>query len=412
MTSKDRTIIRDLAQRVAEIAAQPEQEVKRELWYAQSSLKPIRPLVFCSPEGSWVELLPNSALTCEGENARRVEQGLRLRIYAAEHFQDDQVCDNSYNVYHAVEISGWGVHQEYIHSGTERGAYVWEAPIKSRADLEKLRRPKAGHDEEASRRNLEFAQELLGDILEVRQKGPLWMSAGLIDQWTHLRGINQTFMDMSDDPEMVHAGMRFLMEGTLGLMEDLESQGLLTLNNGNDYCGSGAFGWTRELPSPGFNGQVRLRDLWGFADAQTMSLVSPAMHEEFVLSYQVPILERFGLNYYGCCEPLHLKLDMLKRHVPRLRRVSISPWADKRISAEKLGPDIIFGWKPNPAYVAAVEFDPELVRRDIRETVAICREHGCPLEMTIKDTHTCNWQPWRFDAWTRIAREEAERGAS
>ncbi len=140
-----------------------------------------------------------------------------------------------------------------------------------------------------------------------------------------------------------------------------------------------------------------------------MSEVGPRQHEEFVLRYQLPILERFGLNYYGCCEPLHLKLEMLKRQVPRLRRVSISPWADKRRSAELVGSDIIFGWKPNPAYLAAVTFDEELVRLDIRETVDICKEHGCCLEVTIKDTHTCNHQPNRFDRWTRIAMEEATR---
>jgi len=411
MTSKDRATLRGLARQIAEIAARPEQGEKRELWYAQSGLRPIRPVVFCSPEGSWVELLPDSALTCEEEDARQIERGLRMRLYAAQHFHDDQVCDDSYHVYYAIEVTDWGVRQEYLHSTTERGAYVWDAPIKTRADLEKLRKPRVTHNTEASKRNLEVGQDLFGDILQVKQKGHLPLSAGLVDQWTYLRGINQTFVDMSDDPDMVHAGMAFLMEGTLACLEELESQGLLTLNNGNDYCGSGSFGWTRELPSPGFGSRVRLIDLWGFADAQTMSLVSPAMHEEFVLRYQVPILERFGLNYYGCCEPLHLKLDMLKRHVPRLRRVSISPWADKRISAEKLGSGIVFCWKPNPAYVAAIQFDPELVRRDVRETIEICAQHGCPLEITIKDTHTCNHQPWRFDEWTRIAREECLRAA-
>ena len=227
----------------------------------------------------------------------------------------------------------------------------------------------------------------------------------------YLRGLQQVYRDLIEEPDLVHAGMKLLMEGTLEVFEELERQGLLTLNNGNDYCGSGALGWTRELPSPGFDGKVRLCDLWGFADAQSMSEVSPTMHEEFVLRYQVPLLGRFGLNYYGCCEPLHLKLGLLKRHVPRLRRVSISPWADKRQSAEQLGPHIIFGWKPNPAYLAGVSFDADLIRRDIRETIEICQANGCPLEITIKDTHTCNHQPWRFDEWTRIAMEESLRGA-
>lgn len=410
MTAKDRTIIRELAKRIAEIAARPQQAEKREIWYAESSLRPIRPPVYCSPEGSWVELLPPTSLACEDDGARAIEEGLRQRIYAAEHFRDDQVCEPTYTVRYAVEVSDWGVHQEYTYSSYERGAYVWDPPVKSQADLEKLRKPTVTYDAGTSRRRVEFAQELLGDILEVRQQGA-WMSAGLIDEWTLLRGINQTFLDMSDDPGMVHAGMQFLMEGTLACLEEFESQGLLTLNNGNHYCGSGSFGWTRDLPPPAFAGRPRLVDLWGFADAQTMSEVSPAMHEEFVLRYQLPILERFGLNYYGCCEPLHLKLDLLKRRVPRLRRVSISPWADKRKSAEQLGAEIIFGWKPNPAYLAGVEFDRELVRRDIRETAAICQEHGCVWEMTIKDTHTCNHQPWRFDEWTRIAMEESLRAA-
>ena len=411
MTKQDRAIVRELARKIAEIAARPEQDEKREIWYAQSSLKPVRPPVYCSPEGSWEELLPEEALECEERGAREIERGLRMRIYAAEHFHDDQVCEDVYHVPLAVHISDWGVHEEYRHSDTPRGAYVWDPPIKTRADLEKLRKPTVRHDEEESKRWLESAQELLGDILEVRQRMHLWLSAGLVDEWARLRGINQMFLDMSDDPELMHAGMRFLMEGRLGTMEELEARGLLSLNNGNHYCGSGSFGWTRELPSAGYNGKARLIDLWGFADAQTLSEVSPAMHEEFVLRYQLPILERFGLNYYGCCEPLHLKMDMLRRRVPRLRRVSVSPWADKRTSAEKLGPDVIFGWKPNPAYVAAVTFDGGAVRRDIRETIEICKEHGCALEMAIKDTHTCNHEPRRFDEWTRIAMEESLRSA-
>jgi hypothetical protein len=394
---------------VAEVAAQPEQHERAQRWYAQNALKPVRPLVFCSPEGSWVELLPAEVLQCEEDDARGIEHGLRLRLYAAEHFSDDQVCDSVFRVPRVVHNSGWGLGPEYTHPAEARGAYVWDPPIKTRADLEKIRTPTATYDPEATQRNLEVYQELFGDILEVRVHGGFWWALGLIDEWTFLRGITQTFWDMSDNPDLLHDGMRRLMEGKLAWLDELQKLGVLSLNNENNYVGSGGFGFSDQLPQPDFAGQVRLRDLWGFCEAQTMSEVSPAMHEEFVLQYQLPILERFGLNCYGCCEPLHLKLDMLKRRVPRLRRVSISPWADKRISAEALGPDIIFSWKPNPATLAAVEFDPEWVRRDIRETVAIAKQHGCVLEMVIKDTHTCNHQPWRFDEWCRIAMEEAER---
>ncbi len=411
MTPSDRTILRDLARRVAEVAAQPEQQARQERWYAQNALQPQRPLVYCSPEGSWQELLTAEDLKAESDEARGLEHGLRMRLYAADHFDDDQVCDNLFRVGPAVSNTGWGLGPEYQRPAEPRGAYVWDPPIKTRADIDKIQTPVAAHDPEASGRSLAYFQELFGDILQVRLHGGFWWALGLIDEWTFLRGITQTYWDMTQDPELLHAGMRRLMEGKLVWLEQLEGLGVLSLNNENNYVGSGGFGFSRQLPQPDFDGRVRLVDMWGFCEAQTMSEVSPAMHEEFVLQYQLPILERFGLNCYGCCEPLHLKLDLLRARVPRLRRVSISPWADKRLSAQKLGGDVIYSWKPNPATLAAVQFDPDWVRRDIRETVDIAREHGCVLEIIIKDTHTCNHEPWRFDQWNKIAKEEAERGA-
>jgi hypothetical protein len=409
MTAQDRTIIRDLAKRIAELAALPRQDERRRLWTDQNSLRRNRPLVYCSPEGSWVELLPHSVLQCEDDDARGLEYGLRVRIYADEHFAHDQVCDADFSVGRVVHNTGWGIGPEYIRSDMERGAYVWDPPVKTRADIDKIQIPQVTFDPEATERNLAYFQELLGDILNVRLHGGYWWALGLIDEWTNLRGITQTFWDMTQDPELLHAGMSRLLEGKLAWLDALEKLGVLSCNNGNDYVGSGGFGYTTELPASDFAGTVRLKDMWGFCEAQTMSEVSPAMHDEFVLHYQLPILERFGLNCYGCCEPLHRKLDMLKRQVPRMRRVSISPWADKRMSAEQLGPDIIFSWKPNPAALAGVEFDPEWVRSDIRETVEIANEYGCVLEMIIKDTHTCNHQPARFDDWCKIAMEEAMR---
>jgi hypothetical protein len=408
VTSKDRITLRDLAQRVAELAAQPEQAEKRQLWYAHNSLRAPRPLLFCSPEGSWIELLPEDSLTCEDPQAREIERALRMRIYCQDHFADDQVCDRSYRVRYAAAQPSWGLDPTFRYSETARGSYVWDPPIKTRADLDRLQTPTAVVDMEATQRRLSFHHDLFGDILDVQLHGNWWWSLGLVDEWARLRGITQMLLDMSDDPDLMHAGMARLLEGKLAWLESLENQGLLGLNNANDYVGSGGFGFTDELPRDGYDGTARLTDLWGFCEAQTFSEVGPARHEEFGLRYQLPILERFGLNCYGCCEPLHLKLDPLLRQVPRLRRVSISPWANKRLCAEQLGNRAIYSWKPNPAHLAAVDFDPDLVRRDLRETITLCREHGCSLEIILKDTHTCNHQPSRFDQWTWIAREEVE----
>ena len=409
ITQPDRLILRDLAKRVAEIAADPVQQERRDIWYAQNALQPIRPPVFVSPEGAWVELLTTDVLTCESDHARGIEMGLRRLIYPHEHFGDDQVVDAEFRVSCAVTNTQWGVGPDVRRPEAERGAYVWDAPIGTLDDIERIATPTAEHDPDESERRLAWYQELLGDILHVYLHGRWWWALGLIDEWTRLRGITQTFLDMSDNPEILHAGMRRLMEGKLAWLQRLEELGVLSLNNGNDYVGSGAFGYTDELPRDDFDGHVRLEDMWGFCEAQTMSEVSPAMHEEFVLPYQLPVLERFGLNCYGCCEPLDLKLDFLLAKIPRLRRVSISPWADVRRSAEALRGDVIFSWKPNPAPLAAVRFNEDAVRADIRETLQIAAEYGCAVEVVLKDTHTCNNAPERFDAWSRVALEEARR---
>ncbi len=193
----------------------------------------------------------------------------------------------------------------------------------------------------------------------------------------------------------------------MNIVNFLEGNGYLSLNNRNHYNDSGGIGYTDELPSSDFNGKhVRLCDLWGFGVAQELAWVSPEQHEEFLLNYQLPILERCGLNAYGCCESYENKFDMLKRRIPRLRRVSVSPWCDIEKAVDALKDKYIFSWKPNPAMVS-VNFNPEQIRKYIRRTLEVAK--GCVLEIIHKDTFTIAKEPERLEIWTRIAREEIER---
>ena len=59
------------------------------------------------------------------------------------------------------------------------------------------------------------------------------------------------------------------------------------------------------------------------------------MHKEFGLNYGIKWLSRFGLAYYGCCEPLHNKMEILAK-IPNLRKISISPWANIDEASEKM----------------------------------------------------------------------------
>jgi len=150
--------------------------------------------------------------------------------------------------------------------------------------------------------------------------------------------------------------------------------------------------------------------MWGHASTQIFVDVSPAMHEEFALQYESRLLNRFGLVSYGCCEPLHRKVDIARKHLPKLRRISMSPWVDVAMGAAAVGRDLIFSYKPNPAIMAGDTWDPEAVRTDLRRVLEATR--GCAVEILMKDLHTCHGQGERMADWTRVAAEVAEEFAA
>ncbi len=129
------------------------------------------------------------------------------------------------------------------------------------------------------------------------------------------------------------------------------------------------------------------------------------MFAEFIFPYQLPILERFGLNCYGCCEPLDKRWNVVAQ-IPNLRRVSMSPWADWAKMAEVLGGRYIFSLKPSPTDLAMDAFDEERIRTELREALQITRE--CRVEVIMKDNHTIRNDPSRVLRWVQIARDEAE----
>jgi hypothetical protein len=179
------------------------------------------------------------------------------------------------------------------------------------------------------------------------------------------------------------------------------------LNTGNGGVGPGGLGFSDELPQPDFDGvHVRSRDMWGHATTQIFADVSPAMHEEFALQYESRFLGRFGLAGYGCCEALHRKVDLIRKHLPNLRRISMSPWVDVAAGAQAMGKDLIFSYKPNPALMSAAVWDPDALRAELRDVLDKTR--GCAVEIIMKDLHTCRGKPHRMWDWTRIASEVAQ----
>ncbi|MHB9030097.1 MAG: hypothetical protein ACYC9O_15130 [Candidatus Latescibacterota bacterium] len=406
VSREDHTILRELAAKTAELAARPVEAEKRDLWYRHNALEPTRPLIFCDPENGWNEIIPERDLRCVGALAREWEMALRKEIFWGESMGDDRVIQPVFDIPYVYSETDWGMHETKT-GGLDGGSYVWDAPLKSYEDMDKLHVPVITVDYDATGRLLALAEETVGDFLTVRRTGKWWWTLGMTWTLVNLRGLEQIMLDTYDYPEHLKALMAFLSAGTLARLDFLEREGILSLNNDGTYVGSGGFGWTRELPQAGFDGeQVRTIDLWGFAESQETVTFSPAMFEEFIFPAQLPVLERFGLNCYGCCEPLDKRWHLAER-IPRLRRVSVSPWASVPDMAEKLGSRYIFSYKPNPTDLAVPVMDEERVRRNLRQVFETTRH--CRVEAIMKDNHTIGNNPENVKRWCRIAREEAER---
>jgi len=402
----DRSVLRNLAERIAEIAASEEMKETRELWKDHNMLKKTRPVVFCDPENGWNEIVTEAQMRCRGKIARRWEMDLRKEIFWGEVMGDDKPVEPYFDVPYTVSPDNWGV--EVVYHQTDRsGSYVWDNPIKDyKTDLKKLHSQEFKIDRETTNGCLHFAEDIFKDILTVQLKGIWWWSLGLTLPGAALRGLSNIFYDFIDHPDEIKELLSIISKGFIEKLDFLEQNNLLSLNNDGTYVGSGGYGFTDELPQPDFNGTVRCIDMWGFTESQETVNVSPEMYEEFIFPYEKPIMDRFGLTCYGCCEPLHSRWRAVKRH-HNLRRVSCSPWVDIEKMAAFLEDEYIFSMKPNPAILSEPEIDREAIRRDIRRAFAITRD--CRVEIIMKDNHTIGKRPENVVEWCRIAREEAER---
>ena len=402
----DRGILRGLALRVAAIAAEPIQRERAGLIKSLNELKPVRPVVLAFPEGGWNDLLPDSEMKCRDPLPRQWERALRMKIYQHEQIGSDVPVLDTFTVAPVYVMGDFGVTVHWDRPAN-RGAGKWDPPIKTRRDFEKLRWRQVGVDRAETQRQVELAAGIFGDILKVRVSGQPYWTMGLTMDLIYLRGLEQVMLDIYDDPRLLHDLMAFLRDSRMRELDTFEREGLLHLNNGpEDYVGSGGLGYTDQLPQKDFDGKARVKDLWGLCESQEFVGVGPEQFNEFALQYQLPVINRFGLVCYGCCEGLAQKVDLVKKHIPNLRRVSVSPWFDVETAARKLENRYVFSWKPNPALVCGPSVDWANVQAVTRHTLEATR--GCCVEMIMKDTHTFHGDKDRIRKWTEMCLRLAE----
>ncbi len=415
---RDREILRGLAKRWAAHAANPVMAERKRLWTAVHDLKPVRPMVLVET-ASVDGFVEAKELQCQDSFLRAAERHMRDAVRHADEVGDDIVLEPWFRFGWQLQMPDFGViveqHPAVMQDSSTSLGYTFNFPIKTPKDVGRLKKRTFGVDREKTERFRHLLEDAIGDILPVRvgNYDPFIADSGdegfcgnfffgLTWQIYRFIGNDGLLYWVYDAPETIHQLMRYMRDDRLALFDYLERCKLIVPNTDTQMAGPRAYGYVSELPGPDHEGPLALKQLWGWAESQETINISPAMYKEFVLPYLADLSSRFGLVYYGCCEPVHDRLSLIMEAIPNLRSVSVSGWSDLEKVAEMLGSRYVYSRKPTPALMSGANPPWDLARKDMEKTYAAAK-NGC-VEILFRDLYTVAGQRSRLAEWVSMTR--------
>lgn len=401
---QDEIILRKLAREYAIAAADERNWENRQLHTAVNDLKMIRPVVLIS-EIPFHELNFDGSLTlqCQDPVLRSAEEFLRKQLFQWKYFPADMILAPYFPVQKIMHSTGngWTVSEEILATDSKNHivSHEYHDLLADESALEQFHLPVVTYDKEATMAQYERIANAIGDILPVRLTGhnsyfSTW------DDIARYRGVTPLLMDLVERPEYTHQIVSKMTEYYISLSEQMEALGLYELEPLDIHCTSAL---NSTLPGEYDGGIVKRSQIWGRGMAQIFASVSKEMHEEFDIEYMKKIMEPFGLVYYGCCEPLDKKIDLIEK-LPHLRKISITPWADIDNAAEVIGNRYVIANKPNPASVAG-KLDEDALRAEIGRILDACKRNGCSFDMVLKDISSAGYNVNNLIRWEQIVME-------
>lgn len=393
MTQRDKEIVRELAKRYMEIATDEKQKKMNKRMLDTNDLKLVRPPVLMD-EIPWYQMNIDGELDClcEDKAAQKLELELRKALYRRKHFRADTLLLPYHRVPMSYDTTGIGIktQEEILRTdGTNNiVSHEYIDVLEDEESVNLIKIPTFTARPDKDERNMAFYTDLLGDTMPVKLCGRSFAYHAPWDQIARYRGMEPILYDFYDRPEHLHAIRQKFHEIMLAEMDFVEKQLHVDPVVANLHCTPG---YVSGLAEDGW------KATWLRTMAQGFSEISPEMHEEFELYYIMQIAHRFAYTYYGCCEPLDKKLDVIFK-IPNLRKVGVSPWANEEVMAERLGGNYVYARKPNPANVAMVT-DPEVIRAETEKTLKLCHKYGCPVEFVLKDISTVSNRPENLIVW-------------
>ncbi len=403
--NNDVKILRSLARQYYAAARAPRNDERRQLHTACNDLRMIRPVVLID-EIPWPQMNFDGSLDCLCQDPvlRNVEWGFRRNLFQFRHFPCDMILRPYVGVPKITHSTGCGIQtQEAILKSEEKTNIVSHAYIdqlKDEADLEKLFLPTITYDAAQTEANWNQIGDAIGDIIPVKKVGTGYIYFATWDEIPRYHGVENIFLDLVDRPEFMHAVVRKITDIKMHELAQQEALGLLDTDPDTLHC-------TPALVSdlPGDVGdKVTRKNIWGRGMAQIFGSVSRDMHEEFDIDYMVNTIGTCGLSYYGCCEPLHTKVDLVAK-IPNLRKIGCTPWADVDIESEAVGKRFVLSVKTNPAAVAVPALDKASLRKELKRILDACHRNGCSCDITLKDISTCHSRPQNLFDWEQTVME-------
>jgi len=419
-------ILRQLGEKYMNYASLPIQREKLRMWKALNAAKHERPMVVID-QGPWHELAVThpEQLKCQVADPywREIERTLRTSIFQWENFPGDMVLEPFITIpaaisgyFHYMAHEGYQLEFEQDIMPQEECAssdyistssYKYKNSINSIDELHKIKDIKLTKDDKQSEINLQEAQHIFSGIAPIKLSHGVHFHLGIWDLISMYMGVEDVYFAFIERPEFLHAVLRRFTDATLSGIKDAND---LKINNdiisqchcGYTYCDD-------LLPDFGVGkGTDSAKNCWAFGLAQLFTSVGPATFEEFELPYIAEMAKEFGAIYYGCCEKIDDRLDLVHT-IPNLRKVSCSPWSDRDNFARNLNKNLVMSSKPMPAFLAGESIDEKVIREDLEHTIRTAKENGLALELILKDLSTIKSDLSRLQTWNKIAMELVEK---
>ena len=261
LPSKERTHLRELAKKQAEIAALPVMTERKRMWYDLNDARPgARPPVIVETWTFDRDFMPEAIFQCQSETGRWIETRLLRNIRNHELINDDKVIPDTFDISWSVEIDEFGVkiESETIQDaqGIETG-YRFLHPIRDLArDFPLLKPAVCKVDREQTLERKAFLEDLLGEFLPVVIRTGTYGATMLTHRVIELMGMEAFFMAMYDQPDHLHQLMSYLRDNALRMMHWAEGEGLLRVNNANQDSFGSSYNFTTRLPASGQPGEA------------------------------------------------------------------------------------------------------------------------------------------------------------